>query len=357
MREAMKMIRRVFGRSRNQRGATLVTVALVMVVLLGFAALALDIGHLLVVRNELQNSADAAALAGASYFYPQIPPSSPSPPAWATATTQATSAIGLNKSDGVTLTPGTVQVGYWDLASPPPGPAYTLKSTGITTPLPYDCPAVQVTVTKNVRNYLAQVIGIPNSDVSAKATAVVTSPGTALEGSLMPFAISEAAKNQLQDNVFIIADEDVNGVKGCTKLGISTMCGQWTTMLTDGSNTNNWIKELVDGTSSSPERRIGDSINIVPGTRASDYKETIEHLVGKIITLPVVSSLDSRPDIPDSPGGYRTIIGFVCFHLSSVEKHGNKSYITGHMVSDCYASGTGGIGPNYGAYAPPRLVQ
>ncbi|WP_232450801.1 Tad domain-containing protein [Burkholderia ubonensis] len=32
-----------------------------MVILLGVAALAIDIGNLLIARNELQNSADAAA--------------------------------------------------------------------------------------------------------------------------------------------------------------------------------------------------------------------------------------------------------------------------------------------------------
>ena len=37
--------------------------------LIGFIALAIDIGNLLVARNELQNAADAAALAGAQVLY------------------------------------------------------------------------------------------------------------------------------------------------------------------------------------------------------------------------------------------------------------------------------------------------
>ncbi len=48
----------------NQRGVTVVLVAVLMVVFLGLAALAVDISHLYVVRNELQNAADAGALAG-----------------------------------------------------------------------------------------------------------------------------------------------------------------------------------------------------------------------------------------------------------------------------------------------------
>jgi len=51
------------------RGVTAVIVAILLVVFLGIAALAIDIGHLYVVRNELQNAADAGALAGAENLY------------------------------------------------------------------------------------------------------------------------------------------------------------------------------------------------------------------------------------------------------------------------------------------------
>ena len=50
---------------RNERGAVLVLVAASMVVMFGFAALAVDVGNLMLVRTESQKAADAAALAGA----------------------------------------------------------------------------------------------------------------------------------------------------------------------------------------------------------------------------------------------------------------------------------------------------
>jgi len=50
---------------RAQRGQTLVTVALLMVVFMGFLALAIDVGLLLSERRRMQNAADAGALAGA----------------------------------------------------------------------------------------------------------------------------------------------------------------------------------------------------------------------------------------------------------------------------------------------------
>jgi Flp pilus assembly protein TadG len=48
---------------RDERGAVLAFVALVMVVLIGFSALAIDVGRLYVTRAQLQAAADAAALA------------------------------------------------------------------------------------------------------------------------------------------------------------------------------------------------------------------------------------------------------------------------------------------------------
>ena len=50
---------------RSQRGAYLVIVSLLLVVLIGFGALALDLGRLFILRSEMQNAADAAALAAA----------------------------------------------------------------------------------------------------------------------------------------------------------------------------------------------------------------------------------------------------------------------------------------------------
>jgi hypothetical protein len=55
------------GRS-GKRGASLVLVALALVVLLSVLALAIDLGMLYVARNEAQRAADAAALAGAYAF-------------------------------------------------------------------------------------------------------------------------------------------------------------------------------------------------------------------------------------------------------------------------------------------------
>jgi len=54
---------------KNQDGAVAIIVALLMGVFVGFAALAVDISELVVVRNELKNASDAGSLAGARFLY------------------------------------------------------------------------------------------------------------------------------------------------------------------------------------------------------------------------------------------------------------------------------------------------
>jgi Flp pilus assembly protein TadG len=55
----------MFNPKKNNRGQVLVLVAFALIVLIGFAALAIDIGYFYHTKNQLQGAADAAALAGA----------------------------------------------------------------------------------------------------------------------------------------------------------------------------------------------------------------------------------------------------------------------------------------------------
>jgi Flp pilus assembly protein TadG len=53
----------------RERGAVVALVGVLMIVVVALAALTIDVYHLFVVRNELQNAADAGALAGARVLY------------------------------------------------------------------------------------------------------------------------------------------------------------------------------------------------------------------------------------------------------------------------------------------------
>ena len=54
---------------KEERGVTFVVVALLMIILVGVAALAIDTGHLYMVKSELQNAAEAGCLAGGRFLY------------------------------------------------------------------------------------------------------------------------------------------------------------------------------------------------------------------------------------------------------------------------------------------------
>ena len=54
---------------KTNRGAVLLIVTVSMVALLAIASLAVDFGYLMVIKNQLQNGADAGALRGAEMLY------------------------------------------------------------------------------------------------------------------------------------------------------------------------------------------------------------------------------------------------------------------------------------------------
>lgn len=85
-------MRSLIKQRRNEAGAVIVTVALLLFLLLGFLGLAVDIGHLFIVRSELQTSMDACALAAAQELNGQ-------PDALARATNAGIAAGNVNRVD------------------------------------------------------------------------------------------------------------------------------------------------------------------------------------------------------------------------------------------------------------------
>ena len=65
----MKKLNRTSLKIQGQKGSVAIVVAVSFILLLSFAAFAIDFGHRHVVQNELQNAADAAALAGVRQLY------------------------------------------------------------------------------------------------------------------------------------------------------------------------------------------------------------------------------------------------------------------------------------------------
>jgi hypothetical protein len=181
----------------DQHGAVLVFVALLLVVLLGIAALAVDIGYVAITRNQLQNAADAGALAGAgklgSIYELQTPPLSLNP-AQAGDVEAVAIYVGQENyaaSQVPNIESGDIVIGHWNSGN------NTFSNTPPVGRIPN---AVRVTGRPfgggptplgSVTTFFANIFGTANVPVSATATASLTAPCNILPGGLSPFVISQ----------------------------------------------------------------------------------------------------------------------------------------------------------------------
>lgn len=93
----------------NNKGASAILVGLMIFILIGVAAFAIDIGHLAVVRNQLRNASDAGALAGALYLYNNDGTVNTG------ANLMATDTAEQNKSDAIPVEVLSVERGHWNI--------------------------------------------------------------------------------------------------------------------------------------------------------------------------------------------------------------------------------------------------
>ena len=168
----------------GERGAVLVHVAVAMVALIAFSALAVDYGAFWVGRRQAQNSADAAALAGAVSLAFDDPDDVPRAQAAAAAAGVANQVFGAAPS----VDPATdVQL----IPCPPGAPglpdtcirANVYRSAARSNPLP---------------TFFAQIMGITGQDVRATATAQVET-GNAAE-CVKPWAVGDKWHEHWENN-------------------------------------------------------------------------------------------------------------------------------------------------------------
>src|SRR5215510_3527832 len=125
--QLMHKIRHVLSRQsfiEDTKGAVAVTVAIVMVVLLSFGALALDISNAMIARNELQNVADASALAGArqlGVIYAALPTGTPytgyvlSDPSTVVNAVTTVALANQARQVSIAINPGDIVIGVWNV--------------------------------------------------------------------------------------------------------------------------------------------------------------------------------------------------------------------------------------------------
>ncbi len=187
---------------KEQQGVTVIMVALLILIFIGVAALAIDIGHLFIVRNELQNAADAGCLAGARFLYRDDGRRS-----MKNANQIAYDAAIANKSDKSPVevhwsggNEGDVERGHWSFATR----AFTPNNS--TQPIDlWDVAAEELDANPNFINairvrtrredtpaasFFARILGYDNFSLSTEAIAYIGFAGTLAPGEAdQPIAI------------------------------------------------------------------------------------------------------------------------------------------------------------------------
>jgi Flp pilus assembly protein TadG len=173
-------------KGNNEAGVVIILVAVVMIVLIAIAALAVDVGYLLVGRNELQNAADASALAATRQLGAIYEPMSYSDQQSYTCDPYADGVIPMAKAvsnsaagQNVTVLDSDVVIGTWD------------ASSKVLTPTLNQPDAVRVTTRRDgnvvsgpIGTFFARIFNVQSAPVTATATAALTGESTVAEGGL-----------------------------------------------------------------------------------------------------------------------------------------------------------------------------
>jgi Flp pilus assembly protein TadG len=181
------------GRFARQRGQAMIVLIIAFLALMGFAALALDGGHDYLTRRDVQNAADASALA-AGKLLSATGQRLTAPPASSNDTiVEAANEFAANNGFATarstscdTLSANTFTATWFDTPGLPCnatsgfGNRVVIHMPPVVTngvPVAQDCVGnyrfncIEVSVTHTVRSYLAGVIGFPTANV--QATSVV----------------------------------------------------------------------------------------------------------------------------------------------------------------------------------------
>lgn len=354
--------------------------------LTGFAVLAIDVGRIFIVRSELQNVADASALAGANCLTRQSSTSATDCLStmatslnWTRASAKAQAQLSQNQADNQSISSSDaghiIDVGYWDILNKLPSGGALVSGPMSTTFSPigtYDKPAIRVKVSKaSGQNggpiFMLTRVMFGGSDVTMSATsvAVISSPGEVPSGSLVPMAINQCLYNTYWNSSgnapYNATSTSLNGVAqvigkpwvfriGSSYHYGSCDSGQWTTFGDDTNSASDLADLISHGNPTSLS--IGDSTYIQSGTKTSVYNDLqSKYSAGADVLVPVVNYATGLDGVKTSI----PIVAFAMFHITDVQGESGK-YMEGYFKGGQSVSGSSGIGPSYGAYTPPRLA-
>ena len=250
------------GRLKDQNGVTIVFVAVMMIVLIGFVALAVDVGYLMVATNELQNIADGAALGACGELgaiYQSLSTTAQSSYYCGGGDQDAIIAkavdVGQNNRaggvQGITIRPEDVIIGTWD------------PTNNTLTPTLDQPDAVRVIARRDgsannpITTFFARVLGIDTVDLRKPATAALTGQSTTEPGELeLPVGISSYF---FQDGNFC------NDFIVFSPANDPQSCAGWNSYDLSPPN-DNLLRDILNGGAVSPGTTAGETeFNFIGG--------------------------------------------------------------------------------------------
>jgi Flp pilus assembly protein TadG len=336
-------------------------VALLMVFLLGMVAFAVDIGYIAVVQKELQNAADAAALAGTSQILDRglLKGSPNKSQATSNARDKAQQFSALNKGGNVSLTlarndsndaGGDIVCGY--IANPS-----NFSATLDTTAAKYNSVRVRVrrTAQKNgaLGLFFGPVLGRSTQDVVATATSTYedASSGFKFRGSgatnskLLPFAVSQDVWNNAVNGIGPdnwsydpTTGTYTPGSDGIKEINLfptkGTSPGNFGTVdIGDTNNSNaDTTRQILYGPNQDDLDKMGGQIAFgADGTLtmqgdtgiSAGFKDELESIRGQKRIIPIYSAVTGQGN-----NTYFTIVAFAGITILDVQLTTGDKYLT-----------------------------
>ena len=347
-------------RPANQRGNAVIMVAVSMLTLLGFAAIAVDTGYLMVAKNELQNVADASALAAARQLGAIYEPKTYTEqqnftcdPGTIIPVAQNVAQKNTAAGKSITIQDSDVLIGRWN------------SDTHTFTPTLDQPDAVKVKARRDtgsngpVSTFFAKILGIDTADVAADAIAALTGQSTAGPGGLdIPVGISAKW----------FEPGFCNQPIKFYPTGSQEGCAGWHTFTSWPANANkltNIMEAMTPAipTFESPEAMAGQTPFVFTGGNVASafdemaalYEAKKDPITGKWETVVVV--YDSNDC--SNPTGNITVLGFATAIITGVNGPADDPAHTIFAEVKCenveFGRGSGG---NYGTKGSiPGLVE
>lgn len=382
------------GRKRNQeRGISLIMVALSLTVILGMAALAIDLGGLYIEKSEAQRAADAGALAGAQWFANSgcaLDASCLSAGTEATATALATQMAQQNLIFGQTPTIPAPVFAAGGGSSTDPLITVTAQAPAKTFFLPVSAGA-QISAAATAEAYSPTGSGtpvfcagclkpffVPNCDPvhTGDLNPVCPTPagkffdnnaivsGKAIIGETWPLHFqgaggTTAVPSQWLEVAFAATAPSCSGGQGATSWAASVtqcatneiQCGQQLCTLNGGKVGPNdqAVCQLItyNGKCNASGGTATDSIVCTSGTSCTMTAGSGNPFASSGSRIQQSAALVSVPvydGTPTSGGGAVTVVGYMQLFLQSIKHQGQDDILTAVIVNAAACSATSGSG-------------